>query len=216
MRFVYLSSVIIAFALTIGPAYYHGLHSFRFGQDKQLLDMAQRLQALPTEMGVWKMVKESQLSATEKAQLQPVGYIAREYSTGSLNATMFVLLGPTGPTAVHTPDICFNSQQYRSLGQRQKTPVGDALVGQSECWSLSFESRTVDRHLTKTWYAWTVDGRWHASENPRFAFAESRFLVKLQIAIFYPDQETMDADDSGPEFVKSLAQYLTTHLFVSS
>jgi len=215
MRFLFLSSLVIAIALTLGPAYYHGLHSFRWGQDKQLLEMADRLQKLPTEIGAWKMLGESELSATEQAQLQPVGFIARQYSTGSLNATMFVLVGPTGPTAAHTPDICFNSREYRSLGQRQKIPIGEAAVGQSDCWTLNFESRTLDRHLMRTWYAWSVDGQWHASENPRFTFGNSRFLVKLQIAVFYPDQETMETDHSGEEFVDQLAQYLTRHLFVS-
>jgi hypothetical protein len=213
MRFLFL---IVAVALTVGPAYYHGLHSFRWGEDKQLLEMADQLQKLPVEIGDWKRVNEKEMSSTEVAQLRPVGYIAREYSNGALNATMFVLIGPTGPTAAHTPDICYDARQYRTLGQRQKTPMGDALIGQSECWSLGFESRNVDRHLMKTWYAWTVDGKWHAAENPRYSFGDSRFLVKLQIAIFYPDQATMDADNSSSEFVNGVAQHLTRHLFVSN
>jgi hypothetical protein len=216
MRFVFIGSLVMAVLLTIGPAYYHGLHSFRWGEDKQLLEMASRLENLPPEIVGWKSVKESKLSSIELAQLRPVGYVAREYSSGPLNATMFVLVGPTGPTAAHTPDICFNSRQYRTLNERKKTPIGDAVIGKSECWLLNFESRTVDRHLMKTWYAWTIDGQWHASENPRYTFGDSRFLVKLQIAVFYPDQETMESDTLGQEFVNNLAQHLTRNLFVSN
>lgn len=208
-----LIAAAIALALTVAPGWYHGQRTFRWGTDTETRGLAQRLQEFPEEILGWRTVATLQLQQEEVDQLQPTGYIARTYAMGEFHANIFVLIGPTGPTAVHTPDICFSSRDYRSLGPRKQTRVEESAINRSECWLTQFQSNHVNQHCMKAWYAWTTDGQWHASENPRYDFADSRYLVKLQISVFYPDSESMKNDKTGDEFVKIIAERLTKDLF---
>jgi hypothetical protein len=214
MRTLSIIGSIFALGLTIIPGYYHGQKNFRWGTDPQLVTWGERLADLPTRIGAWQMTgKEKQLQQVELDQLEPIGYVARSYTNGPYTANLFVLLGPTGPTAAHTPDICFNASQYRTLGERRRARISDSPTDKSEAWVSRFESRGVDKHMLKSWYAWTVDGEWHAADNPRFDFAESRFLFKIQIAMIYSDRDSMELDEVGDKFVNEVRDYLKETLF---
>lgn len=213
MRNLTIIGTILAFGLTLIPGYYHGQRNFRWGEDPQLVTWGERLADLPTQIGDWQMTNEMNLSQVEIDQLQPIGYVARSYTNGQYTANVFVLLGPTGPTAAHTPDICFNASQYRTLGERRRARISDSPIETGEAWVTRFESRGLDKHTMKTWYAWTVDGNWQAVDKPRYHFGDSHFLFKIQIAVFYPDRDVMELDAVGEKFVKNVRDSLTTSLF---
>ncbi len=213
MRTIALIGSILALCLTIIPGYYHGQKNFRWGKDPQLVTWGERLNDFPTQIGDWQMSNQMQLQQVELDQLDPIGYVARSYTNGQYTANVFVLLGPTGPTAAHTPDICFNASQYRILGERRRVRISDSPIETSEAWVSRFESRGLDKHVMKSWYAWTVDGNWHAADKPRFHFAESRFLYKIQIAMFFSDLNSMELDKVGEKFVKEVRDSLQKNLF---
>ena len=147
--------------------------------------------------------------------LQPVEFLGRIYSDGQHTASMFVLLGPTGPTAVHTPDICFDSQSYRALGDRRTISLARPSGGgpSSKFWQRDFESRDLDGSSVRTWYAWSDGGPWVASDDPRYEFAGNRLLFKIQVALSFPDGATMESDTVGPDFLLQLDAVLREHVF---
>ncbi len=208
-----LLAVVFGIIATLIPAWYHGTRTFRWGEDETASILAGRLKGLPGNIGSWQMVDEGELRLEEIRQLQPVGYLVRRYSFGEMNANVFVIVGPTGPIAAHTPDICFDSRNYEMLDDRSKFKIGTSALDESECWVRRFESRAVQKQAIKTWYTWMVDKSWQASTNPRVSFSDSPYLIKVQVAVLYPDVESMDRDKVGEEFMTSLHDSLNETLF---
>ena len=57
--------------------------------------------------------------------LECTGNIVRTYEnqrTGEV-VSVFVIVGPAGPIAVHTPEICYSSQNYKSRDTRQQVAI---------------------------------------------------------------------------------------------
>jgi Protein of unknown function (DUF3485) len=204
---------LLAIVATVAPAWYHGNMTFRWGDDRQTVELAKRLAELPENFGDWQLAGQLELSNEEMNQLRPAGYFARRYVKGDLTASVFVLIGPMGPTAAHTPDICFSSRDFRIIGERTKVKLKSPPNDGSEFWLTRFESRRLEGHALRTWYAWTVDGKWSAPESARFAFGSSRFLAKIQVAVSYPDRESMDIDEAGEDLLSSVRRSLTDRLF---
>ena len=55
-------------------------------------------------------------------ELEGAGYITRTYihrdNRSQLN--MFVLVGLPGPTSAHTPDVCYNALDYKTIQESQR------------------------------------------------------------------------------------------------
>jgi hypothetical protein len=218
MRWHILLIAITAAAVTIAPGIYSGTRNFRWGTDVDLNRTIARMEQFPEQIGSWTQIDELPLDESARNQLQPRGVVNRIYSDGKHYASVFILLGPAGPTAVHTPDICFNVQAYTALGPRSKIALaGEQNRGRkSELWQVDFESKGIEANSLRSWYGWTVDGTWHASENPRYEFSVDRHLFKVQVAVTYPTNEAMLADTTGIEFVKALENTIHSTLFTRS
>jgi hypothetical protein len=130
-----------------------------------------------------------------------------------MQTTVFILLGPTGPTAVHTPDICFSSRDYTIAEKRQVASVGGDSASPSKCFETRFQSSDASGRYLKSWYAWTVDGNWAATENTRYHFAGNRYLFKIQIATAYADRESMENDKAMGKFIAEIEQALRLKVF---
>ena len=83
----------------------------------------------------------------------------------------------------------------------------------SRCFISDFQSRNVDSTWLRSWYAWTVDGTWFAYDRPRYRFANSRYLVKIQVVSRYPDRESMENDEETQKLVQELERTLKSHVF---
>ncbi len=211
---LFLIAVAIVAALTLGPAIVDGQRRFRWGEDDEVAGLAEQIRSFPKQLGDWQVNTDDTLDRESLRQLTPVEYMTRTYVSPNQGKQVQVvlLLGPTGPIAAHTPDICFNSREYQKIGDREAIPVDPDRPQGSHCYRTKFQSRNVDSGWLVSWYAWTIDGKWAASANPRFEFARSRYLLKIQVVARYPDRETMEQDTDTPEFLQDLEETLQNHV----
>ncbi len=215
MRLSLLIATAITIALTLIAGVIDGQRRFRWGEDTEVTELAARLNQFPTKIGGWETTSELLLDKSATGLLRPVTAIHRVYFNPQLQmkANVFLLLGPTGPTSAHTPDICFNSREYKMIGTRRVASVHPAGIKNSQCFVAQFQNRNISSEYLRSWYAWTVDGTWHAPERPRFNFAKSRYLFKMQIVAGYPSRQAMDQDDAGPKFVAEIEKTLQKTVF---
>jgi hypothetical protein len=116
--------------------------------------------------------------------LQCEGYVNRQYvnqETGDV-VNLAVITGPPGPTAVHTPEICYSSRDYSIARERERTLIADKEGNAHTFWATVFESNNPLAERLCVFFAWSDGGNWIASKSPRFEFAGSQKLFKLQLA----------------------------------
>ena len=116
--------MILAGATLLGGVI-QGRMSRRWGRSQEFQVLADRLQELPTEIGPWHMRASPPLAPAAEAVLECAGYVSRQYEnrkTGEI-VTVAVLLGPAGPISVHTPDVCYSSQEFTVIGSPEADPV---------------------------------------------------------------------------------------------
>lgn len=201
--------------MTLIPGILDGQRRFRWGTDSELVELASRLEDFPKQIGEWRCASDTLIDKSANSQLQPITYINRVYvnDASQMQASVFILLGPTGPTAVHTPDICFSSRDFSILQKRQIVSVDPANLSPSKCYETRFQSRDASGTYLKSWYAWTIDGNWQAPDNPRYFFSGSRFLFKIQVVVHYPDVESMEDDKIMDQFLAEIEKSLRIKVF---
>ena len=90
---------------------------------KDVEAQVQILQQLPEKSGDWVRVTDDELQDTAQRTLQCYGSLLQEYlkpSTGD-RVKVFVVYGPRGPIAVHTPEVCYSSAGTEPTGNRVAT-----------------------------------------------------------------------------------------------
>ena len=116
--------------------------------------------------------------------LQCAGNTQRTYrnrTTGQI-VNMFMIVGPPGPTAVHTPEICYSSRDYDRIEPRQRAQIRESQLPDESFWETVFRANDLRADVLHVWYSWNDGNGWRAADNPRFAFARHPFLYKLQLA----------------------------------
>ncbi|HXT60353.1 MAG TPA: exosortase-associated EpsI family protein [Pirellulales bacterium] len=185
---------LIVFALTAVSGAAAGVLGNRWGTPPDLRAAAVRLDRLPADLGEWRLIDESPLDESLVEMLQCIGSTNRTYHNRRSGETvhMSLIVGPPGPTSVHTPEICFSSQGYHVVAAAERR----AYAGASSEPSAQTESPAATNEFRKTafapdqgppalliaYYGW-CDGRaWLAPERPRFAFGGLPYLYKMQLA----------------------------------
>lgn len=183
----------------------HGRLTNRWGPQTDMLEAARKLESTPKEIEGWELVREDPLSEGVVEMLQCSGYVNRTYrneKTGD-RISVVVLLGPAGPIAVHTPEICYSSRDYKITDQRTACEVGDS----EKLWDLTLKSKGVVEAPLRVLYGWTNNGKWDATPDPRFAFGGRPFLYKIQMA-----GPVTQEHDACQDFLASFLPVLRHHL----
>jgi hypothetical protein len=170
---------------TLASGWLHGRLMNRWGQTAPLVTAADRLKAgLPQQLGPWQLVKSLPPEDGVAAALQCAAYLHGVYTNDQTGDTVVVALvaGPSGPIAVHTPEICFSAQDYELAGDRQPFAVQDQRGGQHTLWQVYANARDATRPDLRVLYGWSRGPKWEAAAGPRFAFAGLPVLYKLQLA----------------------------------
>ncbi len=174
-------SVAVVIGLTLLSGVVHGNLHGRWGRGDEFAGTGARLHELPERCGDWKLAKQLELPDYAAKMLRCYGSEVRVYrnevTNVSVNAT--VLFGPRGPTAVHTPEVCFKSVGTKQVGTRQVETLRSGNE-RHQLWSAKFSRQPLPEPSVETWWAWRDGSSWQASDNPRYGWTEN--LYKIQVA----------------------------------
>lgn len=185
----------VSIVLSAGVLYGH--YSQRWGPPVDLVAAGSHLDSFPRQLGKWELVEELPMGDSALVMLECAGYVNRRYANQESGETVSVaiIVGPAGPTAVHTPEICFSSRAYELQDQRRSVVIGTAPDAKQSFWCVDFKTRNLLADQLRVYYAWSRGERWEASTSPRVKFAAEPVLYKIQLAsTISPAAQTVDSD----------------------
>jgi len=194
IRFSLTLALIVA--VTISAALMQGHMRHRWGPSDAVRKAATRLQEFPHDFGDWRMTSESDLDEESRNQLECVGEMVRIYSNAKTGdrVNLLFILGPTGPTAAHTPEICIGQRNFTPLGDRREVAVGK---GSDRFWNKRFKSKNIHGESLSVYWAWNAVGDWIAPKDARYTFAGLPFLYKAQVTCGFQGSEDGDRHDGN-------------------
>ncbi|MBJ42286.1 MAG: hypothetical protein CMJ80_03160 [Planctomycetaceae bacterium] len=174
---------ILASLITLGSGWLHGHITQRWGQSDAMMQAALRLDSLPAQVGPWVFDASYELSDEAVAMLSCQGYIYRGYRnevTGD-SIKLAVMVGPGAKMSVHVPEVCYESNNYTLLEDREIFNV--EVNGQTHhFWSVHFRVNEVSQRELRVLYGWTNGGHWQAPRVARWYVAGEPVLYKLQVS----------------------------------
>lgn len=189
-------AVALIVGLTILSGYVQGKMSRRWGISLDLVAMGKALDKFPDKIGPWQLVSTDRLSDVVAGVLECTGYALRNYANSETGETVSIglLIGPSGPMSVHTPDICYSSQAYDKLDEPKQVAIAGANGEQGQFWAQTFKAKSLEGELLRVYHAWRAGGAWQAFEGGRFETARYPYLYKVQVAAPLADP----ASDNDP------------------
>jgi hypothetical protein len=206
--------VILVAVLTIVSGMVQGRMSNRWGPTQDMQIAAKQLEKLPAQFGNWRLLTSQEMSEDAINQLECAGYVNRTYTNRQTGETvnMALIIGPAGPTAVHTPEICYSSRAHKQIAPRECVTLLDRSNQEDNFWSLTFRSTGVNADTLQVYYAWSTGDHWLAAGNPRFSLAGQPYLYKIQLAsraALFADLKTNDpCKNFLQDFLPVAKQYL--------
>jgi len=190
----FLTILTVGILLTFSVGYVYGRLSQRWGPSADLTAAATHLRTMPKQVGDWQMNEELEMSDLVEEMLECAGYVTRRYvnRTTGATVTVFMIVGPPGPTAVHTPEICFSSREYGKQNKHTQATFDSSGAEPHTLWLTTFFSKRITTNSLHVYYAWSTGDTWLASKSPRFQYGGEPLLFKLQIA------GLLDADGTDP------------------
>jgi hypothetical protein len=212
-QLTFLLCSLVLLAGTVAGGWYHGQTNNRWGVKPDERVAGDRLKTmLPQNVGNWKYVDKREFSEDVENMLQCKAYLNHIYEnqqTGDV-VTVAVLVGPHGPVAVHTPEICYSSRDYSIAAGREKKTIKTKDGREHSLWQLLLEPRTADLLPQTVVYGWSTGTTWEAAEHPRFSYGGTSHLYKVQAAVLSPAKI---ADyDPAEDFLSSFLSELQSKL----
>ncbi|QDU55670.1 exosortase-associated EpsI family protein [Aeoliella mucimassa] len=201
-------ALALAVLLLLSGGVIYGGYSHRWGPGPDLEAAANQLATMPETVGDWILVEETPLPTYATDMLQCAGHINRKYvnKTDGSEIAVAITVGPPGPIAVHTPEICFSSRAYEIQAPRKVVTIDSGGVIQDRFWQVDFTTRNLMASGLRVMYAWSDGEAWKASESPRFDFAASSMLYKLQIASSVSPTSTQVDEGPATDFLRQLVR----------
>jgi hypothetical protein len=208
-------AVALVVGLTVVSGVIYGRMTNRWGLPPDTLAAAEKLKGVPDGFGDWRLQGTEDLDKSALEMLDPAGYFMRRYEnrkTGDV-VSVTVLLGLPGPISVHTPEICFGSQNYTSRGERRKVSIRAATGAEDEFWALDFKlDNLLQGGVLRSYYAWSSGDRWVAPKDARFWSAGMPYLYKIQLSAQVPVDIDAKSDDPCQKFLRDFVPVLKNHL----
>ena len=199
-------------AMTVAAGIVHGRWTNRWGHRPNIESAGIRLEQLPMDIGDWHSDQNDALDPVVAGLLQCAGSVNRVYENQKSGdkVSVAVLLGPSGPIAVHTPEICYSSIDYQIAQDRSRWTMAEADQPGDEFWDLRMQGNDVAASPIRVLYGWTKEKFWNATENPRFSYGGSSYLYKLQLAGPIPIED--QKRDVCREFLAAFLPILRKHM----
>ena len=196
----------------------HGRMSNRWGPPDSSRRAAARLEELPVQFGKWRMRSPRELSDAEMEQLQPTGYVFREYVNDDTGEALspILLVGPVGQISVHTPEVCMAGQDYKQQGARQQVPISASPGEADTFWAATFRTNDVGGRYIRVYWGWSTGGPWSAPDNPRFGFAGQPYLYKIQLVTALGREPSRQKEDACQRFLQDFVHEARQYLIVAS
>lgn len=193
---------LAALAIIVPTAIVQGRWSGRWSTSEAFDVRLAAMRKIPMKIGQWTGKNiEPEARTWERAGV--AGGLMRRYEApdGSV-VTMMIVCGLPGPTSVHTPEVCYAGAGYEPATPRTQVAIPRSLGPGDEFWSIDFlKQDTTTPEYLRIFHAWSTDGRWHASTNPRADFAGSRSLYKLYFVRSLPRLGVLPRADSAIAFM---------------
>jgi len=201
----FLTLLVTVIVLTLASGSLYGHLTQRWGPAADLVAAADHVRSFPKTVGAWQLIEESTMPVKTQQTLECAGYVNRTYlhqETGQ-SIGLALIVGPAGPTAVHTPEICYSSRSYTIEAAAQKIFIDEQ--GPS-FWGIRFKSRHAGAPPLQVYYAWNDGAQWEASENPRLQFGGRRLLYKIQVSGDAGSGFGKELSDPAREFINALTK----------
>jgi hypothetical protein len=215
-RTLLAASLITAVTILSGLA--AGTVSQRWGEPDDLIIAGSRLTDVPQDIGEWHLTTEQDMPAELLQILQCTGYIRRVYRNVKTDevVSLSLIVGPSGPTSVHRPEICYSSRDYDVIESPRRFKLSEGEQPSDTFWKLALKCNDLTGQLLHVAYAWNAGEGWVAPEHPRFNFAGRRVLYKLQLASPVAAQPFLDHADSCESFLRDCLPKLDAAIFPAS
>lgn len=202
-------------ALTLSSGGVAGWLDNRWGPPVDLVAAGERLEHVPSRFGDWVLENAHPLGSEVTEVLQCSGSTQRMYrnqKTGEA-VSLALIVGPPGPTSVHTPEVCYSSRDYKTISKPKRFRVGTVAAGDANFWGMELEATNLEGSKLSLAYAWNDEHGWVAPERPRFEFGGARLLYKLQLAAAMPDGDQPEQADPCQAFLREFLPELDASLF---
>lgn len=187
-------AVALVCLLTIGAGWIDGVATNRWGTPVDLQAAGAGIDGVAEEFGDWRMESSRPLDESAVALLQCAGNWSRTYVnvvTGE-SVEVSLIVGPAGPTAAHTPEICMSSRDFVKLAEPEQRVFPTSGGGEASLWHSRYQASSLDGRKLDVFYGWAYEpSDWNAPTWPRLAYAGRPLLCKVQIAV-------SPIDDSKP------------------
>jgi hypothetical protein len=168
--------------------------------------IASRLDGFPDAIDGWRQSSAPEVSADVLRELQCQGTVNRLYRqpTNGRSAHVTMLLGPAGPIATHTPEVCYSTTGYEIIGEQSRVTIETVDHKTHQFWVTQVRRRDATGDFIRVYHAWNANGTWAAPDNARLAFTFSPYLYKCQIAFSEFDSRDSAAEEEA--FVRGLIE----------
>jgi hypothetical protein len=210
---------IVVFAictLTVAAGLVEGRLTNRWGEPADLVSAGQKLASVPARVGEWDMQSSQPFDDDVAEMLQCAANFTRVYVNSRTGDTVSValLVGPPGPTAAHTPEVCYSSQGRKISESSRVVQIRPDSIPDETLWRMTFRSSDIDEHLLRVLYGWrSPAGPWRAATRPRFEYGGQPMLYKIQLASLTTERSDEDGHDPCQQFLRDFLPALDASLF---
>jgi hypothetical protein len=191
-RFGYPLTVLAVLAACVVSRRWDDRLAFRHGLPEEMKAAGDALVRVPESFGSWQAQSNQPIPEQAASVLQCAGSFVRRYvnpATGEVIDAVLIV-GPPGPTSVHTPEICYSSRDFKIVGNQTRIKVGTSHGGQDELWQTLFQPVDPRMSRLRVMHGWNDGSGWKAPDHPRFTFSAKPLLYKLQVSTFADDSES--------------------------
>ncbi len=187
----------------------HGYWTDRWAPPAETAQAAQRLDAIPLELGEWDgeaMEVKSGEAGAGVARCIKRRYVHRK--SGAV-VSLFLVCGRPGPVSIHTPEVCYGASGFMVGAKgRYESETGDKM------WKTdAVRANATEETRLLLYWGWSDGSSWTASDDARVQFARRPVLHKLYVVRELSGANESNQSEPCEEFLRLLLPSLRRIVF---